>query len=259
MMHAQKITEHITAWLIDYLDHSGCSGFVVGVSGGVDSALVSTLCALTKKKTLLVRLPIGAESTSTLRAKEHIEWLKNNYKNCAEKNLDLTEVFDTFQRLIPQQSDNHALVLANVQSRLRMSALYAIAQQSSCLVVGTGNKIEDFEIGFFTKYGDGGVDISPIADLTKTQVFLLATYLGISADILQAAPSDGLFSDQRTDEMQIGASYPELEWAMNYTASSDPLSERGKTVLTIYRTLKKNNLHKMQAIPVCKIPESYFK
>jgi len=256
-MEFQKIAEHIQTWLIDYLDRSGCGGFVVGVSGGIDSAVVSYLCAKTGRKTLLVALPIGDLSSGHNRASQHINQLCSQFKNVSQYTIDLTEPFRVFSLSMPFSTANNELIMANIQSRMRMIALYAVAQKNACLVVGTGNKIEDFAIGFFTKYGDGGVDISPIADLLKSEVYALASYLKIAPEIINAPPTDGLFGDLRTDQQQIGASYPELEWAMSFSGDPVTLSERQKEVQHIYQLRKQQNAHKMNPIPVCIIPTEY--
>jgi len=249
-MNCQKITKDICLWLDNYIEQSKCVGFVVGVSGGIDSAVVSTLCAKTQKTTILVSLPIGENSLASERSLLHIHNLCQHYRNVQYHIIDLTETFSTFSKSMPFITKDVPLVMANVQSRMRMTTLYAVAQNNQCLVVGTGNKIEDFEIGFFTKYGDGGVDISPIADLTKSEVFELGTHLEIAPEILSATPTDGLFNDNRSDEQQIGASYPELEWAMNFDGDTSTLSERQKEVMSIYKTRKRQNEHKMKPIPV---------
>jgi len=252
-MDSKKVTEHICAWLDTYLINSTCSGFVVGVSGGIDSAVVSTLCAKTNKKTILVNIPIGENNRAKKQTQKHIDLLSKQYSNVEKLTIDITETFNVFLDCLPFTTENFPLIMANAQARLRMTTLYAIAQNNNCLVVGTGNKIEDFEIGFFTKYGDGGVDISPIADLVKSQVFQLGKYLEIIPEILSAEPTDGLFDDNRSDEQQIGASYSELEWAMNFRGDISLLSERQNEVISIYKMRKRQNAHKMNPIPVCKI------
>jgi NAD+ synthase len=230
-------------------------GFVVGISGGIDSALTSTLCALTGKKTILITMPIRQTQAEYERAKAHITDLLNRFENTESLELNLTDSFGVIEDSLPNYCQFDHLTMANVRSRLRMTALYAIAQPNKCLVAGTGNKIEDFGVGFFTKYGDGGVDISPIADLTKTQVKLLAEELLVIEEICTAAPTDGLWADGRTDEDQLGASYPELEWAMEFNGNEDQLTTRQKEVLYIYKKLNTANQHKMIPIPVCQIPK----
>jgi NAD+ synthase len=257
MKSPEKAIDHIVNWLNNYADKTGMNGFVVGVSGGIDSALTSTLCALTGKPVLCIEMPIHQEPNQVSRAKEHIAWLEKKFTNVSHNSLSLTEVFDSFKEVLPPVSsqENQFLSLANTRARLRMTTLYYFAALKRYLVAGTGNKVEDFGVGFYTKYGDGGVDLSPIADLMKSEVFLLAKTLGVIKVIQNAAPTDGLWGDDRTDEDQMGASYDELEWAMNnQNANSDLLSKREKEVLIIYNKLNTQNQHKMQAIPVCKIP-----
>lgn len=244
MLHLQ-----ISNWLKDYLNNNKLDCFVIGISGGIDSSLTSTLCAQTMKRTIVVSMPIHQEPDQLQRARKHAEWLKQKYPNVEFFEFDLTNTFDVFKSLF--QFDNK-LALANSRSRLRMTTLYQIAGMYNGIVVGTGNKIEDFGIGFFTKYGDGGVDISPIADLTKTEVRAMAKELGVIEDILEAQPTDGLWEDGRTDEDQIGASYEELEWAMEYEGNPKELVGRYKEVYNIYSTLNKQTQHKIQPIPTFK-------
>jgi NAD+ synthase len=256
-MKKKQTVDHITKWLRHYCETSGMKGFVVGVSGGIDSALTSTLCAMTEKPTLLVEMPIHQAQSQVNRAQHHMEFLENRFEQVSTVRVELTSSFDTLVQALPL-SDNDALYnlsLANSRARLRMTTLYYFAGIHRYLVAGTGNKVEDFGVGFFTKYGDGGVDLSPIADLTKTEVYSLAESLGIHEDILNAPPTDGLFGDDRSDEDQLGASYPELEWAMNYIDNKEKLTKREREVLAIYQKLNKQNQHKMQPIPVCTIPE----
>lgn len=259
-MKHQAIIDYIVAWLSNYSEKSSTKGFVVGVSGGIDSALTSTLCALTKKDVLVVNIPILQQSAQHKRAQEHITWLEKNFKNVASAEIDLTDAFRGMSKDLPNDIQDD-LTMANLRSRLRMVTLYAFAGNKKMLVAGTGNKIEDFGIGFFTKYGDGGVDVSPIADLTKTEVFSLAKHLNIVESIQTAKPTDGLWDDDRSDEDQIGATYPELEWAMDYVNKNlqHNLTERQKSVLNIYTHLNKINQHKMQPIPVCRIDEELKK
>ena len=254
-MIAQEVAKHITSWLEDYSINAKSEGFVIGISGGVDSALTSVLCALTGKKVILINMPIRQTTAEFDRATNHINDLKNRFKNVESHIIDLTSTFEVFEKQMPfNLKDNH-LAMANSRARLRMTTLYSIAQVNSCLVAGTGNKIEDFGIGFFTKYGDGGVDLSPIADLTKTQVWELSKHLNVIDEIIKAKPTDGLWEDGRSDEDQIGASYSELEWAMNYIGNTDNLTERKTEVLAIYKKLNAINQHKMVPIPVCLIPK----
>ena len=253
-MDLTKLSKYISTWLSTYSENSGISGFVIGISGGIDSALTSTLCALTNKRVILVSMPIKQTTSEFERAKNHILDLKSKFSNVESIEINLTTSFTQFESDLPDYVSSNNLVMANSRSRLRMMTLYAFGQANNCLVVGTGNKIEDFGVGFYTKYGDGGVDISPIADLTKTQVWELAIHLGVINSIIIAKPTDGLFEDGRSDEDQIGASYSELEWAMVYNGDLSNLSERELEVLSIYTKLNKLNQHKMNPIPVCKIP-----
>jgi NAD+ synthase len=249
-----RLAKYISQFLLDYCEKSKVSGFVVGISGGIDSAVTSTLCAQTGKKTILVNLPIKQSEIEYNRASEHILNLKLRYPNVESIEVNLTETFEIISKSLPKEASLNTLAMANTRSRLRMTTLYAIAQGNNCLVAGTGNKIEDFGIGFFTKYGDGGVDISPIADLLKSEVFQLGKKLQVIESIQNAAPTDGLWGDQRTDEDQIGATYPELEWAMLFVGDENQLTHREKEVLSIYRRLNAANQHKMLPIPVCSIP-----
>jgi NAD+ synthase len=259
-MQAEAIKKHIVKWLSDYINQSGTKGFVIGISGGIDSAVTSTLGALTNLPVLCVEMPIHQDQTQVSRAQNHISFLKENYANVSSIKTDLTPVFDRFTSALPAQIEND-LALANARARLRMTTLYYHAQINNYLVLGTGNKIEDFGIGFFTKYGDGGVDLSPIADLTKTEVFELGKHLNVNTDILIAPPTDGLWGDERTDEDQIGASYPELEWAMNIVEKGifdvTKFSTREQEVFQIYTRLNTVNQHKMRAIPICVIPANF--
>lgn len=257
-MKTKEVAEYIQNWLSDYLKSTGLKGYVVGISGGIDSALVSKLCALTGEKTLLLTMPIRQTTSEYARARNHMQRLKEEFSNVELLDISLTDTFEVFEKAMPFDLEVNHLAMANSRSRLRMMTLYAVAQANGCLVVGTGNKVEDFGVGFYTKYGDGGVDISPIADINKTQVFELASYLDVIQEILEAKPTDGLFEDGRSDEDQIGATYPELEWAMEFTGNEVDLTERETEVLRIYRRLNRINQHKMQPIPVCFIPNTYF-
>ena len=242
----------ISNWLSDYLTNSGLNTFVVGISGGIDSALTSTLAARTGERTLVLSMPIYQNSTQLLRANNHIKWLIENFDNVESIEIDLTDTFEHFKSLF---SSEDSLALANSRSRLRMMTLYQIASMNSGLVVGTGNKVEDFGVGFYTKYGDGGVDISPIADLMKSEVQEISKQLGINEEIITAPPTDGLWGDDRTDEDQIGASYDELEWAMMYSGDETNLTNREIEVLDIYRTFNSRNKHNMLEIPVFKLDQ----
>ncbi len=258
-MNNTAVIEHIVAWMKDYVGQSHTKGFVVGVSGGIDSALTSTLAARTGLPTLCLEMPIHQPSSQVTRAREHISQLEAKYPNVSSIETDLTPVFEQFIASLPavNSEDDRFLSLANARARLRMTTLYYFAGLHNYIVAGTGNKVEDFGVGFYTKYGDGGVDISPIADLMKTEVFSLAETLGVIEAIQVAKPTDGLWDDDRSDEDQIGATYPELEWAMEYDAAVQPeasLSEREKEVLAIYTRLNRANQHKMNPIPVCEIP-----
>jgi NAD+ synthase len=200
-------------------------------------------------------MPIRQTKAEFDRAGEHMQDLQSRFANVSLQTIDLTPSFETLSAALPANATSHALAMANTRARLRMTTLYAVAQANSCLVAGTGNKVEDFGVGFYTKYGDGGVDLSPIADLMKTEVFALAKALDIVSSIQNAAPTDGLWEDGRSDEDQIGATYPELEWAMTYHGDPSALSSRQKDVLDIYRRYHRANLHKMQPIPVCEVPD----
>lgn len=257
-MKNQAVIDHIVKWLREYRERSGMQGFVVGISGGIDSALTSTLCALTGSPTLLLSMPIHQHKAELDRANEHMKWLSGKFENVAYSEQSLTDIFLHIEKTFPAEIRD-PLTMANTRSRLRMLALYAYAGNNKLLVAGTGNKVEDFGVGFFTKYGDGGVDISPIADLMKSEVRALAKHLGIVPGILEAQPTDGLYAESRTDESQIGASYDELEWAMEFDKKKAPesgLSVRQKEVLAIYRNFNSRNRHKMEAVPVCVIPEA---
>lgn len=253
-MQIENIIDYIVTWLKKYQQTSGLKGFAVGVSGGIDSAVTSTLCAMTDMKVLLLNMPIYQADTQYSRASEHIRWLKKKYPHVSDREVLLDPVFDQITRSFPGEIQD-GLTMANARSRLRMLTLYAFASHYKLLVAGTGNKVEDFGVGFFTKYGDGGVDISPIADLMKSEVYLVGEKLGIIEDIIQAPPTDGLFDDTRTDEDQIGASYPELEWAMTFQGDKTLLDNRQKEVLAIFERFNTVNQHKMHPIPVCRIPQ----
>jgi len=251
----EQLASHIVQWLAAYCREAQQAGFIVGISGGVDSALTSTLCAKTGLKTLLLSMPIHQQASQLKRARNHMDWLQANYSNVERMEVDLTTAFECLRNSFPKDAAACELSMANTRSRLRMTTLYAIGQTHRCLVAGTGNKIEDFGVGFYTKYGDGGVDLSPIADLTKTEVWDVSKYLGISEEITNAKPTDGLWGEDRTDEDQLGASYPELEWAMDFTGDESSLTARQCEVLGIYRRFNRVNRHKMEPIPVCKIPK----
>jgi len=260
MINSEKTVTHIVNWLKQYAEKAHAKGFVVGISGGIDSAVTSALAALTQLPVLCLEMPIYQHVKQVNRGHKHIEQLKSKFNNVTNLQTDLTPIFDSFLKALSTNKDNEseALALVNLRARMRMTALYYHAQKNSFLVVGTGNKIEDFGVGFYTKYGDGGVDISPIADLTKTEVYALGKFLGVNNDIMVAPPTDGLWGDERTDEEQIGATYPELEWAMDFVNANSTetnLTDRQKEVLAIYKKLNAANQHKMNPIPVCIIPE----
>jgi NAD+ synthase len=258
-IQTEKVNEHIVRWLKSYANKANVNGFVVGISGGVDSAVTSTLCAQTGFPTLCVEMPIHQANSQVNRAKEHIDQLKKRFPNVSSIESNLTSIYDTFKAEMPESNDEtkYHLALANTRARLRMTTLYYHAGIHSYLVAGTGNKVEDFGVGFYTKYGDGGVDISPIADLMKSDVYALGKYLTIPNSIQTAAPTDGLFGDNRTDEDQLGASYDELEWAMLENEKEmlgSNYSEREDEVLKIFYKLNNSNKHKMLPIPICIIP-----
>jgi NAD+ synthase len=262
-MKTEAIINHIVNWLKDYAGQSKQKGFVVGVSGGIDSALTSTLCAETGLDVLCLEMPIHQSESQVSRALDHIKWLQNKYPNVRMTQVNLTPVFDSLLEALPKvdNEEERLMSLANTRARLRMTTLYYFAALQGYLVAGTGNKVEDFGVGFYTKYGDGGVDLSPIADLMKTEVYQLASYLGINDDILEAPPTDGLWGDGRTDEDQIGASYPELEWAMKMKdqgRTASDFQDREKEVFEIFMDYNRRNQHKIQPIPVCQIPEKFL-
>mgnify|MGYP001410386416 FL=1 len=259
MKYPKKVSNHIVSWIDKYINESGVKGLVVGVSGGVDSALTSTLCAETGKDVLCLEMPIYQNKDQVSRSRKHIDWLKSKYPNVTSKQIELDKTFESFVSSLPNNSsDKHELSLANTRSRLRMVTLYYFSALNNYIVAGTGNKVEDFGIGFYTKYGDGGVDISPIADLLKSEVFTLAKFHNIIDEIIEAEPNDGLWNDNRSDEEQIGASYEEIEDAMMNFNKSDNLSKREKEVLDIFNSFHKANKHKMDPIPVCEIPKDYL-
>ena len=236
----------ITGWILDYCSKmpKKPDSLVVGVSGGIDSAVVSTICAASGMKTFALSMPIRQIQKQDDLSKVHCKWLAANFKNVQVLNINLDSVFTEFEKASGTNSSEHAF--ANSRARLRMTTLYQVAGSNNGIVVGTGNKVEDFGVGFYTKYGDGGVDISPIADCTKTQVWDMGKELGINSAIIEAAPTDGLWLDGRNDEQQLGMSYQELEEAME-----NPNSKNYQQYLKIRET----NLHKMNPIPVCKFEE----
>ena len=259
---AGAVAKHIYSWLDSYSEKSGVGSYVVGVSGGIDSAVTASLCALTGRPTFLVNMPIHQAESEVSRSDELIKSLTLKHSNVSSTSVSLTEVYEALRASLPAISDkSNGLAMANTRARLRMTTLYALAAERGALVVGTGNKIEDFGVGFYTKYGDGGVDLSPIADLVKSEVFSVGAHLEVPQSILDASPTDGLWGDDRNDEDQIGASYPELEIAMKKdegfkagNGSPDDLTGREAEVYAVYSRLNRINQHKMQPIPVCKIP-----
>lgn len=256
-MKTAAVVGQIVKWLDDYLIKAHQNGYVLGVSGGVDSAVTSTLAAKTGKPLLVLEMPIHQKENQVDRAQDHIEWLKTNFSNVTSIRVDLTRCFDELQKAVSADTTQEKtnLALANTRSRLRMSTLYYYAGLQRYLVCGTGNKVEDFGVGFFTKYGDGGVDLSPIADLLKSEVYALAKELNIIESIQSAKPTDGLWEDGRTDEDQMGATYDELEWAMSVLGKTDSmdLNERQAEVIKIFSRLNSVMQHKINPIPVCKI------
>ena len=262
-MQTEKVVDHIVNWLKDYATNAKMKGFTIGISGGIDSAVTSTLCAKTGLDLLCLEMPIHQEANQVSRASRHIDWLKSNFEQVSNLEVKLTPVFDSLVASVPpvENEQDRFMALANTRARLRMTTLYYFAGLKGYLVAGTGNKVEDFGVGFYTKYGDGGVDLSPIADLMKSEVYEIAKYLGINDEIIQAAPTDGLWGDDRTDEDQIGASYPELEWAMKMQDSGKSLESftgREREVFSIFKKLNTINQHKMLPIPVCEIPKALF-
>ncbi|UII76828.1 NAD(+) synthase [Flagellimonas sp. HMM57] len=258
-MKTEKVITYIVDWLKDYATNANCKGFVIGVSGGIDSAVTSTLCAKTGLELLCLEMPIHQGEKQVTRADKHIDWLIENFPSVKRQPVNLTPVFDGLVAALPkvENEEERFMSLANTRARLRMTTLYYFAALRGYLVAGTGNKVEDFGVGFYTKYGDGGVDLSPIADLLKTEVYAVGNVLGINQDIMDAAPTDGLWGDSRTDEDQIGASYPELEWAMEMDEQGKTIkdfSDRKREVFGIYKKLNTANKHKMIPIPICTIP-----
>ena len=236
----------IKDWILNYVNSmpKKAESLVIGVSGGIDSSVTSTLCAMTGLKTIVLSMPIKQKSEQHDLSLKHQEWLKKNFNNVEGYTVSLDELFNSFKSSLSNFDKDHGM--ANSRARLRMTTLYQVASANKGIVVGTGNKIEDFGVGFYTKYGDGGVDISPIADCNKSEVWELGKELNILKEIIEADPTDGLWVDGRTDEGQLGLSYKELEEAMHNENSIN----REK-----YLKIRKENLHKMEAIPVCKIPK----
>ena len=245
-MQASERINYIKKWILDYCKSmpKEAETLVVGISGGIDSSVTSTICALTGKKTIILSMPINQIKEQQNLSLKHENWLKNKFKNVESHLVNLDNVFKSFKSSLSKFNNEHGL--ANSRARLRMTTLYQVAASNNGIVVGTGNKVEDFGVGFYTKYGDGGVDISPIADCTKSQVWEMGNNLGILKEIIEAQPTDGLWDDGRTDVNQLGMSYQELEEAMK-----DPSNKNHKKYLEI----RKRNLHKMNSIPVCKMKD----
>jgi NAD+ synthase len=259
-MNSEKVVNHIVEWLKEYATNASVKGFVIGISGGIDSAVTSTLCAKTGFPVLCVEMPIQQGVNQVNRAKEHIAQLKERFDDINSMEINLTSTFEEFKTVLPLDLEKTAVEvsLANTRARLRMSTLYYLAGVHGYLVAGTGNKVEDFGVGFYTKYGDGGVDLSPIADLMKSEVYQIAKVLGVPDSIQVAKPTDGLFGDSRTDEEQIGASYNELEWAMIQNDNGKTTADfegREKIAFDILKQRNNANKHKMDPIPVCIIPK----
>ena len=236
----------IRDWILNYVNSmpAKAQSLVIGISGGIDSSVTSTLCAMTGLKTVVLTMPIKQNKEQNDLSLLHKKWLSDNFKNVESYSLELDNVFKNFETTLSDFKNEHGM--ANSRARLRMTTLYQVAAANKGIVVGTGNKVEDFGVGFYTKYGDGGVDISPIADCTKTEVWELGKELKISEKIINAKPTDGLWDDGRTDESQLGMKYDEVEEAMDNPNSSN---------YDKYIKIRKLNLHKMQPIPVCKIPK----
>lgn len=259
-MHTEKVIDYIVSWLKDYATKAKVNGFVIGISGGIDSAVTSTLCAKTGLDLLCIEMPIHQAASHVTRAQEHIALLKKRFSNVSDVRVDLTPVFEEFKTEVSLEGKQAIvdMALANTRARLRMTTLYYYAGLKGLLVAGTGNKVEDFGVGFYTKYGDGGVDLSPIADLLKSEVYEIGEYLKVPKSIIQAAPSDGLFGDARSDEDQIGATYPELEWAMKMKdqgKTAVDFTDREQEVFNIFMSYNTRNQHKMNPIPICEIPK----
>jgi len=245
-MEVSKKVIYIKDWILNYVNSmpTKAKSLVIGISGGIDSSVSSTLSAMTGLKTIAISMPIKQKNVQHDLSLKHQEWLKKNFKNVNGFTIELDDLFNSFEKTLSNFNNEHGM--ANSRARLRMSTLYQVAAANNGIVVGTGNKVEDFGVGFYTKYGDGGVDISPIADCNKTEVWELGKELNILKEIIEAPPTDGLWDDGRTDEGQLGLTYVELEEAMNNENSIN----RDK-----YIKIRNANLHKMDPIPVCKIPK----
>ena len=244
-MNSSEKVKYISNWIKTYVDKmpSKAESLVIGISGGIDSSVSSTLSAMTGLKTIVLTMPIKQKENQHDLSLKHQNWLVQNYKNVEAHTISLDKLFETFSSTLNKFDNEHGY--ANSRARLRMTTLYQVAAANKGIVVGTGNKVEDFGVGFYTKYGDGGVDISPIADCNKTEVWELGKELGILKEIIDAPPTDGLWDDGRTDEGQLGFNYSELEDAMINHDSPHKAK---------YEKIRKQNLHKMDPIPVCKIP-----
>jgi NAD+ synthase len=254
----ENLSNHIKEWIKDYVEENNIETLVVGVSGGIDSAVVSTLCAETGIPTIVVGMPLNSAPKNTELSEKHIAHLSTKYKNnVIGLHVDLSKTFEEFKSHPVFRKDyNSELAFANTKSRLRMITLYQIAASKNGIVVGTGNKVEDFGVGFYTKYGDGGVDISPIADLYKTEVRLLGIHLGVCKEIVEAEPTDGLWDDNRVDETQIGATYEELEWVMEYGLNKMVYSGNEYKLIETYTKFNEKNKHKMVSIPIFDLKEN---
>ena len=244
-MNSAKKVEYISNWIKNYVDQmpSKAQSLVIGISGGIDSSVSSTLCAMTGLKTIVLTMPIKQKENQHDLSLKHQNWIVKNFKNVEAHTISLDKLFESFSSTLNKFDNEHGF--ANSRARLRMTTLYQVAAANKGIVVGTGNKVEDFGVGFYTKYGDGGVDISPIADCNKTEVWEMGKELGILKEIIEAAPTDGLWDDGRTDEGQLGFNYQDLEDAMINPNSPHRIE---------YEKIRKQNLHKMDPIPVCKIP-----
>ncbi len=256
-MKASEKVNFISNWIKEYVNSmpTKAESLVIGISGGIDSSVSSTLSAMTGLKTITLSMPIKQKSHPHDLSLKHQEWLANKFNNVESHTINLDELFSTFSSSLSNFDNEHGM--ANSRARLRMTTLYQVAAANTGIVVGTGNKVEDFGVGFYTKYGDGGVDLSPIADLLKSEVYDIGSYLGVPDSIMKAPPSDGLFGDTRSDEDQIGANYDELEWAMkmdNLHKKITDFSGREREVFQIFKNYNSKNQHKMMPIPVCKIP-----
>ena len=244
-MKSSEKTKFISNWIKSYVDQmpNKAESLVIGISGGIDSSVSSTLSAMTGIKTIVLTMPIRQKENQHDLSLKHQEWLLKNFEDVEAHTVNLDQLFETFSSTLNKFDNEHGF--ANSRARLRMTTLYQVAAANKGIVVGTGNKVEDFGVGFYTKYGDGGVDISPIADCNKTEIWELGKELGILKEIIDASPTDGLWDDGRTDEGQLGFKYQDLEDAMK-----NPNSPHRKE----YEKIRKKNLHKMEPIPVCKIP-----